>query len=412
MKHFLNKIKKINRIALFVITLVLLGSIFCSAFNASKGLKNNEVNGYAGSEACRSCHKAIYDSFVQTAHFLTSATASKEFIKGSFDSGSNIFTYNKFMYVQMDAVNDSFYQTSMVSGVPFQSESFDIVIGSARKGQTYLYWNGPKLYQLPVSYYTAQSSWCNSPGYPSTIAKFDRQVGAQCMECHATYAHTDIASNDMLFPDREIIYGIQCERCHGPGRQHMAWFTAHPKDSVSKYIINAKYLSRQQQLDACALCHSGLRTEKQPAFSFAAGDTLDNYSTPDYNTDSASMLDVHGNQYGLLTASKCFHMSEMTCSSCHNAHNNEYSNEKIFSQRCMNCHNNTSHDTCTLKKRDGIVLSDNCIDCHMPLQSSKKIFLQLTDREKSTADFVRTHRVAVYADATKSYILKTKQILQ
>ena len=68
--------------------------------------------------------------------------------------------------LQMDDIEDSFYQTAMVNGVPFESEPFDVVVGSGRKGQTYLYWNGARLFQLPVSYYTALNSWCNSPGYP------------------------------------------------------------------------------------------------------------------------------------------------------------------------------------------------------------------------------------------------------
>ena len=151
--------------------LIYVGNIFCSSFNHSEEkFRNNNIGGYAGAASCKSCHKEIYESFTHTAHYLTSRPASKEFIKGSFDSGSNTYTYNKFMYVEMDNVEDSFYQTAMVNGVPFESEPFDIVVGSGRKGQTYLYWNGARLYQLPVSYYTALNSWCNSPGYPSTIA--------------------------------------------------------------------------------------------------------------------------------------------------------------------------------------------------------------------------------------------------
>ena len=410
MKSFFQKIKKTNWIAVIVITLIYLGNIFCSALNNQP--KHSNENSFTGSEACRSCHKSIYDSFVQTAHYLTSAPAFKKYIKGSFDSGENIYNYNKFMSVEMDQADDSFYQTAMVNSVPFESASFSIVIGSARKGQTYLYWNGPRLYQLPVSYYTAQNSWCNSPGYPSTLTKFNRLIDAQCLECHSTYAKAATVNNETLFEGHEIIYGIQCERCHGPGQQHVAYFTAHPKEKISKFILNAKYLSRQQQLDACALCHSGLRKEKQHAFSFAVGDTLDNYSIPNYNTDSSAMLDVHGNQYGLLTASKCFKMSQMNCSSCHAVHANEYGDVKIFSQRCMSCHNATTHDTCTLKERAGLVLSNNCIDCHMPLQPSKKIFLQLADRSKSTADFVHTHKIAVYTIETKNYIMEHKPLLQ
>src|SRR3712207_8479990 len=42
------------------------------------------------------------------------------------------------------------------------------------------------------------------------------------------------------------------------------------------------------------------------------------YSVPAYHPDSTANLDVHGNQYGLLTGSKCFVNSpSMTCSSCH-----------------------------------------------------------------------------------------------
>jgi hypothetical protein len=34
------------------------------------------------------------------------------------------------------------------------TERFDYVIGSGGKGQTYLYWKGDLLFQLPVSYWT------------------------------------------------------------------------------------------------------------------------------------------------------------------------------------------------------------------------------------------------------------------
>jgi hypothetical protein len=51
------------------------------------------------------------------------------------------------------------------------------------------------------------------------------------------------------------------------------------------------------------------------------GDKLDDFSSANYSPDSVAVLDVHGNQYGLLTASKCFKMSaEMDCSSCHDPH--------------------------------------------------------------------------------------------
>jgi hypothetical protein len=409
-KRFFLNIKKRNWIIFLIVSLIYAGNIFCSSLDYSEKkstTENTDPDGFAGAAACKACHKNIYDSCAYTAHYLTSRPASKEFIKGSFDSGKNSYQYNKFMYVEMENVGDSFYQTAMVNNSPLESEPFDIVIGSGRKGQTYLYWNDAKLFQLPVSYYTALKSWCNSPGYPSTIISFNRQVNAQCLECHGTYAKAKTTSEDgSLFDKSRVIYGIECERCHGAAAEHVAYYNAHPKDTVSKFIINAKYLSRQQRLDACALCHSGLRKETRPAFSFQVGDKLDDFSNPDYNADSTAMLDVHGNQYGLLTSSKCFRMSQMDCSSCHNVHVNETGNVQVFLQRCLSCHNNTTHDTCTLDQRKRIMQNNNCIDCHMPLLPSKKIFLQLADRQKSTADLVRTHRIAVYSKETKNSLIK------
>lgn len=406
----LQTIKKSNRIILSIIALIYFGDIFCVSLNhftTKNGAENNGENKFVGSLSCQPCHADVYQSYIHTAHYFTSRPASKESIKGSFDSGKNKYVYNQFMLVQMDNVGDSFYQTAMVNGVPIESEPFDIAVGSGRKGQTYLFWNDNKLFQLPVSYYTALNSWCNSPGYPSTLSSFSRQINGQCLECHGTNANIEVTqSNGTLFDKSSVIYGIECERCHGAAAQHVAYYKAHPTDTVAKYIIATKYLTRQQKLDACAFCHSGARKEKQPPFSFQVGDKLDDFSSPNYNTDSTAMLDVHGNQYGLLSASKCFQMSQMDCSSCHNVHQTERNVMQTFSQRCMNCHTDAAHNTCTFQPPKGIKLSENCVDCHMPLLPSKKIFLQLADKRQSTADFVRMHRIAIYPKETKEYVEK------
>lgn len=413
MKRILSRTGKLNAAIILLVLIIAAGNIFCTLLNRSSDSQHTleiDKNSFAGSASCRNCHKNIYDSFVHTAHYLTSRPAAQEFIKGSFDSGKNIYEYNQFVKVEMDNVNDSFYQTEFINNIPIETESFDIVVGSGRKGQTYLYWRSNQLFQLPVSYYVPMQSWCNSPGYPSAISKFSRQIDAQCLECHGTYAKANAtASGGTLFDKEQIIYGIECERCHGPAKQHVAFYTAHPNDTTSKFIINTKHLSRLQQLDGCALCHSGIRNAIQPPFSFFTGDTLSNYSTEKYNPDSSAMLDVHGNQYGLLTASKCFRSAQqMNCSTCHNVHEKETNNIQLFSQHCMSCHNNVTHDTCTLHDRGGIVLSNNCIDCHMPLLASRKIFLELSDPKKSSPDFVRTHKIAIYQKESAAFIEKTK----
>lgn len=362
--------------------------------------------GYVGAEACKSCHRSIYDEHIHTAHYRDSRPAAGAFIKGSFTGESSHFNFNDHMQVVMEKKDGRFYQTARFNGAIMESEAFGIVIGSGRKGQSYLYWDGDRLFQLPISYYTPLDSWCNSPGYPPMIAYFNKQVHGACMECHGTYAKI-VGEDDRgtSFDSASIVYGIECERCHGPGAEHVVWHSAHPGETTGRYILNARHLARQQRLDACALCHSGFRKELLPAFSFRVGDTLDNYSQAGYDSAAVATLDVHGNQYGLLTASRCFRESDqLDCSSCHDPHADEHGKTEVYSRRCMNCHSVTTGHSCSYGPVINRRLTTNCIDCHMPVLPSGVITLQVSGQAQPVHDLVRSHRVAVYPRISEEWL--------
>lgn len=399
-------------IFLIIVSVIFAGSMLCAAFNQGAAHPEKETPAFAGSAACASCHSEIFKSSRHTAHFLTSGLPDEARIKGSFAPGKNQFVYNQWMLVELEKKKDVFLQTAYMNGIPTEQRAFGIVVGSGRKGQTYLYWDKNNLYQLPVSYYTPGNDWCNSPGYPENYIRFDRAIHAACLECHATYAEAkEKKDGSTVFNRKSILYGVDCERCHGPGAAHVTFHTQHPEAKTASNIINTKHLSRQQRLDACALCHSGLRKHIQPAFTFMMGQKLDDYSIPNYDIDTAGSLDVHGNQYGLMTACQCFRIAtKMDCSSCHNVHVNERQDMAAFSQRCMNCHNQNgvAHNTCAFKPPAGIVLSDNCVDCHMPALPSRKITLKLANASTTTPDLVRTHLVNIYPEATKKFLEKIR----
>ena len=407
-------IAKYKLVIVLLIVFVWSSSVILNSCNNNpnnfSGIIHPNGKQFAGSETCKSCHKNIFESHWQTAHSLSSRPGSTATIKGSFDHGKNVFELNPHVKVIMEKNAEGLFQVGYIDGQEVIRLPMDIVIGSGTKGQTYLYWYGNKLFQLPVSYYTPLNEWCNSPGYPTNQIMINRTIPARCLECHTTnFKKTGTINNVDEYDKTQVIYGIDCERCHGPAAEHVAFQTANPDEKKAKFIINPALLSRQQKLDNCALCHSGLRENSKPSFSFVTGDKLDDYSTPDYKVDTAAQLDVHGNQYGLLTASKCFKMSKMDCSSCHNVHVNEAKNAEVFSQRCMNCHNTANHNFCTQPAMPGLVLKNNCIDCHMPALPSKKIFLEVSDKAKSTPDLVRTHLISIYKEQTKLYLEKLKE---
>ena len=144
-----------------------------------------------GNEKCLSCHED-HRKYLGTAHHLTSQPANAKSIAGSFASGKNILkTSQRELHYRMDARSDGFFQTGVLGTPPDTisiSERFDFVIGSGRKGQTYLYWGKEdQLFQLPVSYWTEVASWVNSP-----VTETDRSISADqsCRDVSSVMLHS------------------------------------------------------------------------------------------------------------------------------------------------------------------------------------------------------------------------------
>lgn len=360
---------------------------------------------FAGSDSCVECHKDIYDSHIKTAHFNSSAIANENNIKGSFESGKNTYHLNDDIMFIMETKDAGFYQEtfSKKDSSLIASDRIDIVIGSGTKGQTYLNWKENELYQLQVSYFEPTNSWINSPKYPDKILASDRPIQGRCLECHVTFAERTPAFNKRNIYDKsQMVYGIDCERCHGPAAEHVNLHRNNPEENNPLGILSYSNLSRQQKLENCALCHSGVRTQavKNP-FSFVVGDTLIKHSIPDYDEESLQSLDVHGNQYGLISASKCFVESKtMDCATCHNIHEKERGNTALFNSRCINCHSSGQNVECALNMGSRVVAENNCIKCHMPLTLSKGMVIDTTLDSIATPVQVRTHFIGIYSDET------------
>ncbi len=361
-------------------------------------------NQFAGSAACASCHKDVYEKHHLTEHHLTSQASSARAIMGSFSAGKNVFVFDGRNRVQMEERDSAFYQIHYQSDEEVQKGRFDLVIGSGRKGQSYLSWVEDRyLVQMPITYFTPAGQWSNSPGYPPSKVVFNRPITARCMECHSTFAHTESTRERQPdnFSKNQIILGVECERCHGPGSKHVAFQTSNPGASEARFIVNPSRLPRQQQLDLCALCHGGQLKKTQPSFQFTAGDTLTNFFSVKNMLFNAGNIDVHGNQLGLLSLSRCFTLTQMTCTSCHSVHEKEENKTAVFSQRCQNCHSEAKTKICKMTTELGPAISKNCIDCHMPRQPSHAVAVFLQGATAPTPAFMRTHYIKVYPEEVK-----------
>ena len=346
---------------------------------------------FVGDDKCLSCHEK-QRTFENTAHHLSSREASAKSIAGSFAAGKNILkTLEPELSYRMEARPDGFFQVGVLGTPPDAvslAERFDLVIGSGRKGQTYLYWKDDQLFQLPVSYWTEVGSWVNSPGYGDRTLDFSRPVVPRCLECHASFFEP-VADTANRYRRTGYTLGISCERCHGPGARHVELNAPGSPKPLDQAIVNPAKLPRDRQLALCSLCHGGVGVEKAPAFSFTAGNALDDFLKLN-NPKEDEKLDVHGNQVALLERSKCFKSSEMTCSTCHDTHvrQREVTN---FSDKCLACH---KVESCGLFAKQGRAIVGKCVDCHMPNQTTNVIVS--THDGVRIAPKVRNHWIKVY----------------
>lgn len=401
-----------KRLPLFIGVLILLVFFFSRCIHSGgqpAPATDPRGGAFAGSQSCIGCHKNIAGSYFHSAHALTSAPADSNSVKGPFAEGQNEFSYGPHGKVILQKRDSGLFQQVVKKGEPGETRRFDITVGSGRKAQTYLYWKGDAVYELPVSYFVTRRAWANSPHYPMDSIWFGRAVTTECFECHASYVHnkpavhTDAFHQIDRFDRATLIYGIDCERCHGPAAQHVAWQEAHPEEKTAKYITSFGTLTRQQRLDVCAACHSGIHTEERSLFHFRPGQRLAGYfyAEPNRNPDLSTM-DVHGNQYQLLTQSKCFLFSkDLDCNTCHDAHKRERDDLTVFALRCETCHRPENIRTAAGIKAhqgmDSMTLVTRCIDCHMPARASKAITMQTAAQRDPVADLVRTHLIAVYS---------------
>jgi hypothetical protein len=381
---------------------------------ASEPANTYRAAGFEGDAACSSCHQNEFQSYMKTRHHLDSARPSAKTIHGHFDPGHNTMdSLDPEVSFRMDTQGGSFFETSVVGEAGHEktrTEKMDIVIGSGGKGQTYLYWRGDELFELPVSYWANLDRWVNSPGYLDGTVNFDRGINSRCLECHSTYFEQLSGSNAGYHYDKDhFVLGISCERCHGPGADHVR---LHSTETAARNPPNGGTpaagapsttikmppvgIDRDRQIDVCAQCHGGIGHELKPPFSYEPGDTLSSYMSLEVNP--LARVDVHGNQVALLEKSRCFQSSPgMTCSTCHNSHEPERE-AASYSDKCLTCHQASACPTFSKMPPPAVT---NCIDCHMPIQKSKSLTFDMENR--SVADPVRNHWIRVYPSSSSAH---------
>jgi tetratricopeptide (TPR) repeat protein len=173
--------------------------------------------------------------------------------------------------------------------------------------------------------------------------------------------------------------GIGCERCHGPGGNHLAALKAGFPDSA---IVNAGNASAAAIVAQCADCHTvGPANEiknapDDPRFVRSSGLTL--------------------------TFSRCYTDSDggMSCVTCHDPHRDDERTAGSYDAKCLACHVPRSAPKTEIARGSAkpappssrraalcpVNPTKDCVRCHMPKVPVPSLQTSLTDH------YIRVHK--------------------
>jgi thioredoxin-like negative regulator of GroEL len=321
---------------------------------------------YVGNRACAACHLSIYQSYSRTPMAETSGPVGANLVAGSFEHAPSAMRYRVY---QKDGRTFLDYQRTDNAHI-HGTQELSFVVGSGRRGRSYLFGINGFLYQSPVSYYSQKKRWDMSPGYESSREMpFNRPIEPSCLTCHASQVRP-VSGTDNRYDAAPFAQdGIGCERCHGPGSEHIKSGAA---------MINPAKLDPARRDSICAQCHmSGEARINQPGRSsamFRPGDlltdtVLDYVYEGDFNYPYKAISHVQA-----LAESRCKLASgdRMSCLSCHDPHTLPPAEERAayFRQKCLACHLQ-SNVSAEMKRH--FESKPDCRSCHMPAMQGLSI---------------------------------------
>src|SRR5215468_2009787 len=400
--------------------LALAWLVVCVAATQPQSTYQLSNAGYVEPGACAECHREIAESYGRTAMARTFGAVQSEndfpeLKRGAFrhDASEEFFT----VYARDGRPYIRRHQAGFDGAMTNVFEArVDYRIGSGNHARSYISrTKAGELIELPGSWYAGNGGyWAMSPGYDRPDhAGFSRKIGYRCMSCHNRYIQTqsDALEENARFPDR-LPEGIDCQRCHGPGKAHLeAARLGAPAERVRSAIINPARLSHDRQMEVCMQCHLETTSLKLPAtlprygrgaFSYRPGEPLGDYilhfdrgrrqadASGTYQGEDEDRIEFVSAAYR-LRKSACYAQSRgsLSCVSCHNPHEPSSTPAALrrYTEACQGCHQIAVRNLVEARRHPA---SQDCASCHMPKRRpSDAIHTPVTDhfiRARPTAD--------------------------
>ncbi|MBI3683986.1 MAG: tetratricopeptide repeat protein [Acidobacteria bacterium] len=352
--------------------------------------------GYAEPETCAACHRNIWETYRQTgmgrSFYRPSAANTVENRNDTFyhkpsDSYFTMLRRNGKSYQRRHQIDSDGRQINVME------KQIDFIMGSGNHARAYLHRTARNtLVELPLGWYAEKGGyWAMNPGYDRPDHQgFRRKITYDCMFCHNGYPKIP-AGHDRPFAEPVYVdplpEGIDCQRCHGPGRKHaqLAKTAGARLDDIRRAIVNPSRLSAERREEVCIQCHlettsfplpNSIQRYDRGPFAYRPGEPLSaSWLFFDHapNTGRDDKFEIVNAVYR-LRRSKCFLESNgvLQCTSCHNPHDVPRGAEatRHYDAACRRCHASGFDRAVAAGKH---TRAAGCADCHMPKRRTEDV---------------------------------------
>jgi predicted CXXCH cytochrome family protein len=354
------------------ILLLLLSAAFCCAAEAT----------YTGAASCAPCHAAVQKHWAGSRHSMMVQPATKLSVRGDFTADK--ITLRGQTY-RLSIRNGAWYITEpYLTGKPVEHR-IDYTLGNRRIQHYLTTLPDGRILVLPPSWDILRKQWFHNfdIGDPDESGEVEVQLwNKNCYSCHVSQEEKNFDPKKIEYKTKWLDFGVNCERCHGPGSAHIARYSTSTKSAAtppaSSDIVLQTRLDPARNTMVCAQCHS-FRDIFVPGFK--AGDDYYDHFVPilEYDQpggkDPAYWPDGRTRRFSTdafgLWQSQCFLKGGVTCVKCHaDAHDTAIEKNPLlrptYAGICTQCHaavgKSVSAHTHHLEKSAG----SSCVDCHMP----------------------------------------------
>jgi hypothetical protein len=305
-----------------ILTLVAVVALVATADETEEGPEDHGTRGaednsymdsatYVGSDTCKACHPAKYDTWVDSLHNKKVMTANSLNVTGDFTVDPVIGGLGT-IDLYYDPIGDIYHAT--VGPINY---TIDWALGSGYWKQRYMVEIGNSTYILPIQYNTATQEWVsyhpeNWNATTGDKTSFDNSWEKNCMGCHSTgYEVSENVNGEWVGTYSEL--NVACEACHGPGSDHAG---------------DPDYIWLDYSSDTCSLCH-------------VRGKSKDgNHGYPDGMLPGDNIFDFYDMDAGLWgdgNTSKKHHQQWVDWNTTYDNGHAEWAPSFAQSDSCMSC---------------------------------------------------------------------------